>query len=124
GHGSRRRLSSIAEVSMSTVIVTPATTNDLTVIATARAELGAPASVTDDEIQRLITDASQTCADLCGRPFGFGRVGLRQTMPFRLRRTPAAFILDNELNPTIASVTEDGVTLAPDEYELRVGGVL
>jgi hypothetical protein len=94
-------------------IITPPTTNMLTVTATAAREL-AIADATAG-LQELIGQASDVCARYCGRPEGFGRATVRQTE--RNVNLPC-IILDRDIAPAITSVVEDGTTLAATDWEL------
>jgi len=94
-------------------IITPPTTNMLTVTATAARELAISDATAG--LQELIGQASDVCARYCGRPEGFGRATVRQTE--RNVNLPC-IILDRDIAPAITSVIEDGTTLAVTDYEL------
>lgn len=95
-------------------ITSAASTHDLTVIATAKLELGLSDASQDDELQRLITEASDQIAAYCNTVFAkqsysevFRRVRCRDRL--LLSRTPV---------DTITSVTVDGSALEAAEYEV------
>jgi hypothetical protein len=94
-------------------IITPPTTNMLTVTATAARELAISDATAG--LQELIGQASDVCARYCGRPEGFGRATVRQTE--RNVNLPC-IILDRDIAPSITSVVEDGTTLAATDWEL------
>jgi len=94
-------------------IITPPTTNMLTVTATAARELAISDATAG--LQELIGQASDVCARYCGRPEGFGRPTVRQTE--RNVNLPC-IILDRDIAPAITSVIEDGTTLAATDWEL------
>lgn len=88
-------------------IITPATTFDLTVLATVKQELGITVTTYDDQLTRLIHEASIACATYCDCVFALEEVSetfwLNCAMDeLRLARRPVT---------TITSVVESGVTL-------------
>jgi hypothetical protein len=97
-------------------VITPPTSNDLTTVAAAQRELQLPVSESTPVIEALIRQASIMCARYCGRAEGFGRATVRQTE--RLTRGAACIILERDIAPAVAAVTEAGVTLAATDYEL------
>jgi hypothetical protein len=100
-------------------VITPPTTNDLTIAATATRELGlatAPAGLAE-----LIAQASAICALHCNRPEGFGAATVRQTE--RLTCSQHVLVLERDVNPAITGVSVDGVALAGTDYE-RDGALL
>ena len=100
-------------------IVTPAATNDLITLATAKRELGVTDAAQDARITDLIREASDLVAQWCNRA-GFGRETLRQTE--RLASPLDVLVLQRDLGVVVTSVTEDGLALSANEYER--GGVL
>lgn len=96
-------------------VITPAVTNDLTVLATVKAELGIFGTTDDAYLDSLIFAVSDGCARYCRRS-GWGRETVRQIE--RLTRCREVIILDRDLLPTISAVTVDGAALAGTDYEL------
>jgi hypothetical protein len=96
--------------------ITPATSGDLTTLATAKRELGVTFSTDDARIEDLVTAASAMCAQHCNRPEGFGRATVKQVE--RLVRSRDALILSRDLSPAIISIVEDGVTLTVPNWEI------
>lgn len=105
-------------------VLTPAATNDLTVLATVKEELGiAPEDTTKDlRLLRLISEASSIVAQACKRE-GFGRALYRETFSSHhgthWRRH--GVILEQDLNPVIETVTVDGVEVDASGYALDSG---
>lgn len=96
-------------------VITPAATNDLTVIDRVKAELQITTAANDAYLDNLIAEVSDACARHCSRT-GWGRETVRQ---IERPTTPReCIILDRDLLPTIAAITEDGVALAVTDYEL------
>ena len=95
-------------------IVTPAATNDLTTLATAKRELAITDTAQDARIAALIREASDLVAQWCNRG-GFGRETLRQTE--RLAAPVDGLVLQRDLGVTITAMAEDGVALSAGEYE-------
>lgn len=100
-------------------IVTPAATGDLTMLATAKRELGVTGAAQDARIAALIREASDLVAQWCNRS-GFGREALRQTE--RLASPVDVIVLQRDLGVLVTAVFEDGVALTAADYER--GGVL
>lgn len=98
-------------------VITPATSHDLTVLETARAELGGAAGATDADILGLIGQASAACAAWCNRPT-FAKETVRQT---ERGAPPAGIILARDLNVQVQGVTVSGVALTSDEYAAEDG---
>jgi hypothetical protein len=98
-------------------IITPAASHDLTVLDTARAELGGAPGVTDPEILALIGQASAACARACNRPT-FARERVRQTEHYR---GPEPIVLARDLNTAVVSVTDNGTALDSTGYLLTDG---
>jgi hypothetical protein len=94
-------------------VITPPTTNMLTVTSTAARELTIAEATAG--LQELIGQASDACARYCGRAEGFGRATIAQTE--RDIYAPC-IVLGRDINPAITSVVEDGTTLAAADYEL------
>lgn len=96
-------------------IVTRATTGDLTVLARVKSELGITDTSQDAKLTNLIHEASDLITAYCNRDT-FGREDLRQTE--RITAARECIILARDLEPTITSITADGASLDPAEYEL------
>jgi hypothetical protein len=100
-------------------ILTPATTMDLTVLATAKAELGVPIGDTsqDANIATSIKQASGIVAAYCDQVFGEETVieTFWADPPSEWMRS---FMLAREPVTDIISVVVDGVTLDPSEYRM------
>lgn len=93
-----------------------ATTRDLTVLDTVKAELQIAGTDDDAYLADLIRQASDLIARFCRRPEGFGRETVTQT--WRLDRDPSCLILARDIAPAIASVAEDGTALASADWLL------
>lgn len=96
-------------------ILDPATTNDLTILATLKTELGITDTASDAYLADLIRQASDTVTRYCGRAT-FNRETVQQTERLTCRRE--CIVLDRDILPAITSVTEGGTALTADEYEL------
>lgn len=96
-------------------ILTPASTNHLTVLDRVKTELGITGTDQDTRLADYISEASDMIAAYCNRD-GFGAEELRQTE--RLSRARECIILARDLAVTITTVTVDGVALAAEDYEL------
>lgn len=95
-------------------IITPAASADLVTVEAVKAELRITGSGDDDWLEATITQASTAIARWCGQTFG--RETLQQT---ERPCWPAGHIpLDRYLAPSITSVTVDGDTLDPADYEI------
>lgn len=97
-------------------VITPPASSDLTTVETAVRELALTQEADLGGLDALIRQASAICARYCGRSEGFGRATVRQTD--RLSRAADCIILERDLAPSIASITEGGVALAGTDYEL------
>lgn len=99
-------------------IDTPATTGDLTVLATVRRELQLADAFTADDawLADAIRQTSDMIASYCRRPEGFGRATVTQT--WRLTRDPPLLLLARDLAPAVTTVVEDGVTLTTADWAL------
>lgn len=101
-------------------INTPATTYDLTTLATVKAELGLTTTAEDVNLATWITQASAACAAYCNRVFGLETVtevfrnkflypfrndNYRNIVSVMLTRTPLVSML---------TLTQDGVVLVQD----------
>lgn len=95
-------------------ILTPATTSDLTTLATAKRDLGIVDAAQDARIADLIREASDLVAQWCNRS-SFGRETLRQTE--RLASPTDVLLLQRDLGVLVSSVTEDGAALTTGDYE-------
>jgi hypothetical protein len=106
-------------------IITPAACMDLTVLATAKAELGIASGDTsqDARISVLIKQASGIVADYCDTVFGAEEV--REIFwadpPSEWQRS---FMLSRDRVTSIESVTVDGMLLDPSEYRMGADGFL
>jgi hypothetical protein len=98
-------------------LVTAAPSQDLTVLATAKQELGVTDGWNDARIAQLIVQASSTIAGYCNRPEGFGLATWRETLRQVWHRE--CLILRRDLAPSITTLVEDGVTLTATDYFLE-----
>lgn len=96
-------------------VSSPASSISLTSLAAIKSELAITATTDDTHLTSLIAPASLALARACGRPH-FGRETVVQTE--RLSTYRLCLILERDIEPTIASVVVDGVTLDTDEYEV------
>ena len=94
-------------------VTTPATTYDLTVVETVRAELGITDRAEDENLARWITQASRIIAEYCNRVFA--RETVSET--FRLATRNGDLLLSRYPVVSIASVIDNGETLAETDYE-------
>lgn len=102
-------------------VVTPATTYDLTVLATVKSELGITDTASDAKLDLWIDQASGIFAAECNRVFAKETISEQ----FRLRRSDClvrsrqdSLILARYPVASITSVTEDDVVLAATDYEV------
>lgn len=102
-------------------VTTAAATRDLTVLARLKADLGIADTAQDAALADTIREASDAICRFCARPEGFGRETVMQT--WRLHGAAECLILARDIAPAIASVVEDGVTLAATDY-LLAGSLL
>jgi hypothetical protein len=105
-------------------VITPAATNDLTVLDTLRAELGIEGPAQDVTLSGLIRQASDTIASFCGLKT-FGRQRVLQTVQSlgSWHRMGGGIVLDLDIEPTIHAVTEAGVALTTVDFT-EDGGIL
>jgi hypothetical protein len=99
------------------IINTPATTYDLTTLATVKAELGLATTAEDVNLATWITQSSNACAAYCDRVFGEETVTetFRNRFNFVYRhenKLPSILLKRNPI--TAITVTEDGTPLARD----------
>lgn len=92
-------------------VITPATTGDLTVLATLKAELQVSGTEQDAYLTDLIRQASDTIARYCGRKT-FGRETVLQT-ELRGWGIDGSILLERDLEPEIVSIDENGTALDP-----------
>jgi hypothetical protein len=98
-------------------VVSPATTADLTLLATAREELGIADGESDVMLARWIHEASAQVADYLHRDLA--QETLKET--FRSSRASVwghLLILQRRPIDSVSSVTEDGETVDPAEYTI------
>jgi hypothetical protein len=100
---------------MSILVVTAsAARRGLTTVAMVKRELGITGSADHDFLEDLILQASAAIEGWCRRVFGREAV----TETFRLSAERAVLHLARWPNVALASIGEDGVTLAADDWEL------
>lgn len=106
-------------------VITPASCLDLTVLATAKAELGIPDSDTsqDARIGVLIKQASSIVANYCDQQFGAEEVQEIFWTDYPAEWT-RSFLLSREPVITIDSVIIDGALIDPSGYRLARGNYL
>lgn len=101
---------------MSLVVTVPASTGDLTVLATLKTELQITGSDQDLWLANVICQASDAIATYCRQVF------VRETVVQTERGgwdREAQIVLARPIKPSITSIVENGVTLTPvTEYEL------
>lgn len=101
-------------------IITSAPSQDLTMLATAKQELGVTGTASDARIAELILQASSACAAYCNRPRGFGRATFRETLrPFGGRMCLTVIVLLEDIAPLVSSVVVDGVALDAADWTLQ-----
>lgn len=106
-------------------VITPAACLDLTVLETAKRELGiSPSDTSQDEaVTALIKQASGIVADYCDMVFGAEEI--QETFfsdyPGEWKRS---FMLSREPVVSIDGVTVDGVLLDPSQYRMATDGHL
>ena len=96
-------------------VLTPASTHDLTVLATVKTELSISGTSDDAKIGVFIRQASELLAGYCNVPT-FALEEVEET--FRGLCGDPCLILSRHLVPTVSEVIEDGVTLDAALYEL------
>jgi uncharacterized phiE125 gp8 family phage protein len=103
-------------------VTTPASTYDLTLLATVKAELGITDRAEDQNLARWIKQASEAIAKYCNRVFAEETL----TETFRLKCREDGLLLTRFPVTAITSVVENDTTLAATDYELASdgGGVL
>lgn len=92
-------------------ITTPSETEDLTTLATVKADLGITDNSRDDALNRYISDASAECADYCNTTFGLA--GYRETFMEGGDGTDKLLLARRPL-VAVASVVENDKTLVAD----------
>jgi hypothetical protein len=95
-------------------IVEANTNRDLTTLAAVKAELG-DAGVSDDQLQRFITQASDVIAGYCNRVFAIETV--KET--FRFSASAADIMLARYPVTEVVSIVEAETTLIADGYEIN-----
>jgi hypothetical protein len=104
-------------------VVTPAPSQDLTLLATVKAELGITVTTEDPAIETWIDQASAACAAYCNRVFGSETVTETfrnlTSIRDRLRREkPDVLLLERFPVTAFTSIVEDGTALIEDtDYE-------
>lgn len=104
-------------------VTTPASSYDLTLLATVKAELGITDRAEDPNLTRWIKQASEAVAKYCNRVFAEETL----TETFRLKSREDGLLLARFPVSAITSVVENDTTLAATDYELASdggGGVL
>jgi len=94
-------------------VTTAATTQDLTIAATVKIELGITGTSEDAKLATWIKQASAMISSYCGRVFGAETV----SETFWLDRAVEKLILERFPVSALASVTEDGVVLTTADYQ-------
>ena len=97
-------------------VVTPATSYDLTVLATVKSELGIANNSEDENLLRWIRQASDVVSKYCNCVFA------KETVSETFRRATTRsddILLSRYPVSSIVSVVENGVTLATTDYEVR-----
>jgi hypothetical protein len=107
---------------MPLVVITPAPATPLASLAAVKADLGITGAADDAWLLATIDEATAAAAAYCLRFEGFGRATWEQTE--RLTRIEPWIMLARDLEPAVATVTEDGTALATADYELDMGGLL
>jgi len=106
-----------------TAVTAPASTYDLTLLATVKAELGITDRDEDENLARWIKQASEAIAKFCNRVFA--QETLTDTFRFKLRDREEGLALSRFPVTDLASVVENDTTLDASDYELSpLGGVL
>lgn len=96
-------------------VLTPATTSDLTVLATVKAEMGITDRASDVALAGFIRQASDVVAKFCNRVFA--RETVSQTI--RLDHRHDVLILKRFPIASITAIVENDVALGPSDYELN-----
>jgi hypothetical protein len=107
-------------------VITPAACLDLTILETAKMELGIPPSDTskDDKITTLIKQASSIVADYCNQVFGAEEVLETFWSDAPSSSYERSFMLSREPIISIDSVVIDGQTIDPTNYRMATDGHL
>lgn len=92
-------------------VVTPATSQDLAALAVVKAALGVTGTEEDATLAPLITRASVAIATFCNR------VLVQETVEESFRVVRGGMVLERYPVTSIVTLSEDGLTLAPAEYE-------
>jgi uncharacterized phiE125 gp8 family phage protein len=95
-------------------VTVPAESNDLTTLAAVKAELGVTGGGDDAKLAGYIKQASDTVTSYCNRVFAIETVS--ETLRLDQRRDE--LILSRFPVTALASIVENGVTLASTDYEL------
>ena len=97
------------------VVVTPATSYDLTILDTVKAEFGVTDHSEDEKLSRWIHQASDVISKYCNRVFA------QETIEETFRRATRSddILLSRYPVSSIVSVVENDVTLAAADYEVR-----
>lgn len=96
-------------------VITPAPTHDLTSLSTVKAELGVTDRAEDGKLLGYIEQASDVIANHCNRTFAL------ETVTETIRNSGGSCFLLLERYPivSVASVTENGTPIDPDDYEIN-----
>ena len=97
------------------IVTVPAASHDLTVLDTVKAELGIANSSEDENLARWIRQASGAVAK------HLNRVLARETIEETFRRATRSddILLSRYPVSSVVSAVENGVTVAPADYEVR-----
>ena len=106
-----------------TAVTTPASDNDLTLLATVKAQLGVNGRDEDENLKRWITHASGVIAKYCNRVFV--QEVLIDTFRFKWRDYEEGLALSRFPVTDVASVVENDTTLDASDFELSpLAGVM
>lgn len=103
-------------------VLTPPASQLLVTLDEAKAELGVEGGAQDAALNRRIEAASDSLAHMCGRPEGFGRAEVEETICVMAGAQPLR--LARDLEPEVLAVTEGNMLLAADDWLLSAGGEL
>lgn len=98
-------------------VITPASSLDLTVLATAKVHLDVTGTTLDTKIQNWIKQASDAIASECDRVFG--KETIKETL--YLTGTMDKIVLERTPVASITSVVVDGVTIDAADYTVHKG---
>jgi len=112
----------MSAVPYKTVVVTPAASIDLTVLATVKMELGITDTENDEWLQTKITQSSQAIASACGRTLAQETVADHFNLGWR--SCDEALILSRFPVTEIVSLTESNQDLSADQYDFATNGLL